>query len=121
MYECIALTVPAKESALMVVRLATAGVAAQGEMDYETLEDIKTAVYEACYAMAMQKYVPEELMLRFLPGSSFAVSISGEGARRVTDGRLPDRKLCYAVLSTMIGHVEVEMDEKGIRRIEMHE
>ena len=121
MFECIALTVPAKQSALMVVRLATAGVAAQGEMDCETLEDVKTAVYEACYAMAMQKYVPESLSIRFAPGPRFAVTIKGEGGQHETDGRLPDLKLCRAVLSTMIGHVEVEMDEKGIRRIEMHE
>ena len=37
MVDCITLTVPAKESALMVVRLTAAGVAARMEMDLETL------------------------------------------------------------------------------------
>lgn len=120
MVDCIMLTVPAKESALMVVRLTAAGVAARMEMDLETLDDVKTAVYEACYAMTMQKFIPEQLAICFAPGEPFAVKICAEGAWRETAGKVPDLKLCYAVLTTMIPHVKVDMDERKIRCIELH-
>lgn len=120
MYDCITLTVPAKESALMIVRLTAAGVAARSEMDMETLDDVKTAVYEACYAMTVQKYVPEQLTICFSLGDPFAVSVCGQGDWRETSGRTPDVNLCNAVLSTMIPHVQVEMDEKAICCIRMH-
>ena len=117
MFDCITLTVPARQSALTVVRLTTAGVAARGNMDVETLEDVKTAVYEACYAMAMQKYAPQRLTLTFAPGEAFSVTISGEGALCETGGRLPDLDLCNAVLTTMIPHARVIADERSIRQI----
>ena len=87
MVDCITLTVPAKESALMVVRLTAAGVAARMEMDLETLDDVKTAVYEACYAMTMQKFIPEQLTICFAPGEPFAVKICAEGACGSPPGR----------------------------------
>lgn len=120
MFDCITLTVPAKESALSVVRLTTAGVAARGSMDFETLEDVKTAVYEACYAMTMQKYAPEKLTLCFAEGEVFHVTICGEGTLHETDGRTPDLDLCSAVLTTMIPHVKVNADQKSIRGIVLH-
>lgn len=96
MYEGISLRVPAKESALTVVRLTTAGAAAQGCPDFETLEDFKTAVYEACYAMTKQKVTPEELLIEYAPGEVFSVSVRGCGARRETGGprSRPEALLC---------------------------
>ena len=119
MFECITLTVPASVDALTVVRLTTAGVAAKGSMDFETLEDIKTAVYEACYAMSVQKYAPERLELCFKQGETFHVTITGEGRLKETDGRMPDLDLCNAVLTTMIPNGKVGVDKKGIRSIVM--
>ena len=121
MFDCITLTVPASVSALTVVRLTTAGIAAQGgNMDFETMEDIKTAVYEACYAMSVQKYVPERLELEFKQGETFHVMVTGAGALKETDGNMPDLDLCNAVLTTMIEHVRVDVDDNGIRSIVMH-
>ena len=121
MFDCITLTVPASVSALTVVRLTTAGIAAQGgNMDFETMEDIKTAVYEACYAMSVQKYVPERLELEFKQGETFHVTVTGSGELKETDGNMPDLDLCNAVLTTMIEHVRVDVDENGIRSIVMH-
>lgn len=121
MFDCITLTVPASVSALTVVRLTTAGIAAQGgNMDFETMEDIKTAVYEACYAMSVQKYVPERLELEFKQGETFHVTVTGAGELKETDGNMPDLDLCNAVLTTMIEHVKVDVDENGIRSIVMH-
>lgn len=120
MFDCITLTVPAKESALMVVRLATAGVAARGDMDFETLEDVKTAVYEACYAMIVQKYLPENLTICFAQGEVFSVCIQGGGSWTQTQGRQPDLALCRAVLSTMIPHVDIDVEKDTIRCIKMH-
>ena len=101
MYEGISLRVPAKESALTVVRLTTAGAAAQGCPDFETLEDFKTAVYEACYAMTKQKVTPEELLIEYAPGEVFSVSVRGCGARRETGGRR--WTLLAMVLPTAVG------------------
>lgn len=120
MYDGITLTVPARLSALTVVRLTTAGAAARGDMDMETLEDVKTAVYEACYAMAVQKYAPQYLTLTFAPGDVFSVTIRGEGALCETGGRLPDLELCNAVLTTMIPCAKVIAEQGSIRRIELH-
>lgn len=121
MFDCITLTVPASVSALTVVRLTTAGIAAQGgNMDFETMEDIKTAVYEACYAMSVQKYVPERLELEFKQGETFHVTVTGAGELKETDGNMPDLDLCNAVLTTMIEHVRVDVDDNGIRSIVMH-
>ncbi len=119
MVDCITLTVPANEGALMVVRLTAAGVAARSELDLETMEDVKTAVYEACYAMTMQKFTPEWLAIRFAPGKDFAVDIRALGAWTETGGREPDLALCRAVLSTMIPHVRVDMDGPRICGIEL--
>lgn len=120
MYHCITLTVPARVDALTVVRLTTAGIAAGGQTDFEAMEDIKTAVYEACYAMSVQKYAPEKLELCFKQGESFHVTITGQGKLTETDGRQPDIDLCNAVLTTMIENVSVNVDRKGIRSIVMH-
>ena len=119
MYHCITLTVPACVDALSVVRLTTAGIAAGGQTDFETMEDIKTAVYEACYAMSVQKYAPEKLELCFKQGDTFHVTITGEGKLSETDGKMPDLDLCNAVLTTMIENVKVNVDRKGIRSIVM--
>lgn len=120
MFDNILLTVPASVETLPVVRLTTAGIAAGATMDFETMEDIKTAVYEACYAMSVQKYVPERLELCFKRSGSFHVTITGEGRLKETDGRLPDLDLCNAVLTTMIANVKVSVDKKGIRSIVMY-
>ena len=57
MVDCITLTVPAKESALMVVRLTAAGVAARMEMDLETLDDVKTILAKTYYEGIVLKTV----------------------------------------------------------------
>lgn len=120
MSNCITMTVPARVDVLNVVRLTTAGIAVSGQTDFETMEDIKTAVYEACYAMSVQKYAPERLELCFKLDGAFHVTITGQGRLRETDGRMPDLDLCNAVLTTMIENVSVNVDRKGIRSIEMH-
>ena len=120
MNTCITLTVPACVDVLNVVRLTTAGIAVSGQMDFETMEDIKTAVYEACYAMSVQKFAPEALELCFKQGDTFYVTITGQGNLTETDGRMPDLDLCNAVLTTMIENVSVNVDQKGIRSIVMY-
>ncbi len=121
MKDCITLTVPARVDALTVVRLTTAGVAACRAVDFDTLEDIKTAVYEACYAIVMQKWAPETLNICFTCAENLTIEIVGKGKVRETVGKLPDLALCNAVLTTMIPHVDVDMDKKGIRGIVMHD
>ena len=56
----------------------------------------------------------------YAPGEVFSVSVRGCGARRETGGRVPDQKLCYAVLTTMIPNVEIDCDSRGICCIRMH-
>ncbi|MDR3085154.1 MAG: hypothetical protein LBU47_02455 [Christensenellaceae bacterium] len=113
------LHIPAREEALFVVRLTASGVAAGHEVGMETLEDLKTAVYEACYAMMHQKLRPAGLCVEFRAGGDFAVRVSAEGPTEETDGREIDPALCRAVLETVISEVEIEADESGIRVIAM--
>ena len=120
MFEHIELRVPARESALTVVRLTTAGAAAQGCPDLEMLEDLKTAVCEACYALIRQHFAPEEIRIEYEAGEAFAARISACGARRETGNRPPDAALCRAVLTAMVPQVSVEEDERGICSIRLH-
>ena len=87
MVDCITLTVPAKESALMVVRLTAAGVGGAHGDGLGDADDVKTAVYEACYAMTMQKFIPEPAHHLLCTRRPFAVKICAEGAWRETAGR----------------------------------
>ena len=114
MQDSVTLIVPAKLSELSVVRLTTAGIASRFQMDWETMEDIKTAVYEACYAMSVQRWAWESLKLDFSLKENFSVTITGQGEKRETDGKVPEEKLCRAVLEAMIPSVSIDISADTI-------
>lgn len=119
MQNIVTLIVPAKEKELSVVRLTTAGIASRFLMDWETMEDVKTAVYEACYAMSTQRKSYDSLRLSFSLENEFSVTVTGEGEVRETEGNLPDQALCRAVLEEMIPGVSIEMCGESIRSIHL--
>lgn len=113
------ISVPAKDDSLLVVRLAASGVAAQLKVDVETLEDLKTAVHEACYALLHQRFAPETIEVELTISAGFSAKVCACGERKRTQERAGDCGLCKAVLDTIIDEVSIEEDELGIRSIFM--
>ena len=119
MQNIVTLIVPSREKELSVVRLTTAGIASRFSMDWETMEDVKTAVYEACFAMTMQKWSFESLRLEFSLQDVFSVTVTGQGEKRETEGSVPKLSLCKAVLEAMIPSVSIEMGKDSILSIHL--
>jgi len=119
MKDVVTLIVPAKEKELPVVRLTTAGIASRFKMDWETMEDVKTAVYEACYAMTMQKWAPEEIRIDFSLAENFTATVAALGEKTETLCRIPELKLCKAVLEAMIPFVQIELEDDCITSIRL--
>lgn len=113
------LTLPADEASLIVVRLTASGVASRFTTDLETLEDFKTAVYEACYAILHQRHRPERLEIHFDIENGLYVEICGIGNREETKERMPDERLCHAVLCTIASEVSINRDDLGLTAINM--
>ncbi len=115
----ITLQVPAEEKALLVVRMTTAGVLAGRGLDVETMEDLKTAVYEACYALLHQRKHPERLEIAFCGEGVFRAQVRCVGERRETGEREIDEKLCRAVLETVVPGVELCPGDEGVDAIRL--
>lgn len=117
--ERIVLRVPAAERSLLAVRMTASGVLAGRGLDVETVEDLKTAVYEACYALLHQRMRPQALELCFCPEGDFAAEIRCLGRRRETAERQPDARLCRCVLEAMVPGVEVLAGGQGLETIRL--
>lgn len=116
----ILLEVPAEEEALLVVRLAASGAASHGSFDMDTLEDIKTAVSEACYLMIHQKNTFERLRIIFSHRDALTIRVLGEGLPCICkEGCQPDTEVCSMVLGTLLDTIQIHTENHDIIAIEM--
>lgn len=116
----VSLEVPAEESSLLVVRLATSGAAAHGSFDMDTLEDVKTAVNEACYLMIHQQKAFERLRIIFSRESSLSIRVLGEGCcREKLSEADPDLDVCEMVLGSLVDSIHIQTEDGRILAIEI--
>lgn len=113
----VTLTIPACDNALLTVRLTASGVLADKALDLEILEDAKTAVYEACYAMIHQKERPAAVSVVFYTDNDLRAEVSAVGERTLTGEREPDLSLCRAVLETVMSLAQVQGENGRLDRI----
>ena len=105
--QSVDISVPANMHSLLVVRLAVSG-AASPHFDMDQLEDVKTAVNEACYALIHQRQSFERLMLSFaLEEESFVMTITGNKAHGNPDGMAPDAQMCKSILETIVDEAHI--------------
>jgi serine/threonine-protein kinase RsbW len=109
--EAVDLRVPADPAYLVVVRTATAGLAARLDLTLDEIEDLRIAVDEACSLL---------LLGRAHPGRTLNASFSvGAGSITVVIGgpadALPeDASFSWAVLRALAGDVVTGVNDDGV-------
>lgn len=115
----VELTMPARESMLMLTRLTVAGVLANSSRDFDTLEDAKSAAAEACYCLLQQPcgYTRLSLCLVMDEGE-MTLNVRGleptmQAQRLESMSKCEDVALC--ILQSMVDDVQIDAGDGVIR------
>ena len=108
---------PAKQSMVLVARMALAGFMAQCGADVDTLEDVRTACDEACFFLMYQPRPARQITVR--------AEYDGEWARIAFDaerdeGRAAlegadDLEIARGILSLLVSDAALETDRVTLR------
>ena len=119
----VMITIPACHSHLGVVRLATSGVAAVYGFDIGRIEDIKTAVCEACYYLIGLAHRAPSLCVGFtFDEAEHALCIMAKGVGEAdvsSEGRTIDPQMAACVLETLVDKASLSVAEDGNCMISM--
>lgn len=113
--DCVELTMPARESMLMLTRLTVAGLLANRSRDFDTQEDVKSAAAEACYCIMQQPCVYTRIALCFeLNGDLLTLRVRGleptmQAQRLESMRKCEDVALC--ILKSMVDSVSIATGE----------
>lgn len=119
----VRLVVPALEDFFLTIRLTTSGVCAKAGMDIECVEDMKTAVAEACYCFVNQSSGCESLEVIYNCDAEFT-SVIISALNRNCD-RAPKPRMKYmpdvaiGILHTLVDGAEVSGDDLGFKQIRL--
>ena len=121
MNEEMCLQIPAKQSMMLVARMALSGLCAQFGADLDTLDDIRTACDEACYCLMHQGAGAESLSIRCMSEEP-RMRICFTGQRKENEksedaGEVVE--IARGVLESLVSAVEMRSNEKGLYEIEV--
>lgn len=117
----IELCVPAEQSMMLVVRMATAGVMSRAGLTLDEMDDIKMAIDEACNMMMLQKPSCSGLYIVYeYDRQSVCVRIEGRDpvckeSSAKTDLNMQEVIRC--ILESMVDEVEMTEREDGSTKI----
>ena len=131
----VTITIPACHSHLGVVRLAASGVAAVYGFDIGRIEDIKTAVCEACYYLiGLANRTPALCIVFAFDEAQHALGIVAKGIGEAIpspEGRTIDPQMAACVLETLVdkaslsiagdGNCAISMRVQCVREPQAHE
>ena len=111
------LQIPAKQSMVLVARMALAGFLAQCGADVDTLEDVRTACDEACYYLIHQPRPARQIAVHAEYDGEWA-RIAFEAERE--DGRAAcesadDPEIARGILSLLVSDASLEADRVTLR------
>lgn len=111
------LQIPAKQSMVLVARMALAGFMAQCGADVDTLEDVRTACDEACYSLIHQPRPARQIAVHAEYDGEWA-RITFEVERE--DGRAAcesadDLEIARGILSLLVSDASLEADRVTLR------
>ncbi len=117
------LVVPAIEEFFLTIRLTTAGVCSRAGMDIDGVEDMKTAVAEACYCFINQSSGCESLELNFDCNRERTLAVISAHGRACGGGYaprapyLPD--MAIGILRSLVDGADVSGDDLGFKQIRL--
>lgn len=116
----ILLTIPARQSMLLVARMALSGFCAQCGADVDTLDDVRTACDEACYCLMHQRRQALQLHIRASFDSEYVhVCFEAERGAPVDGTAKHDPEIARGILSLLACQVELDYDADGPWRIQL--
>ena len=117
----VTLLIPAQPEYLLVVRLTAAGLANRMGLNIEEIEDVKTAVAEACIMLMNQPWEMEDITLDFRHATDvFHATVQGTGK---SDGETKDREqeneLSRYLLQALMDDATIQSEDGYIKSISM--
>ena len=115
----VELTMPARESMLMLTRMPVAGVLANSSRDFDTLEDAQSAAAEACYCLLQQPVGYTRLSLCLvMDEGEMTLNVRGleptmQAQRLESMRKCEDVALC--ILQSMVDDVQIDAGDGVIR------
>ena len=115
----VELSLPAKRSMMLVLRLTTAGAVARAGLTVDRMDDVKLAVEEACNCLIRDPGGPELLRLRFSQeDGALRILVRGEGGAPVSVGE-DEREVVRCILAAMVDGVDIRADGGAISGIDL--
>lgn len=116
----VVLELPMTEDSLLIARMAVSGALARTPFDVDVVEDIKTAVAEACYLLMHQPVAQRRLRVVIAREEAFHARVAGIGEELThSEETAPDVDVCRLVLSSMMPDVQIDFDGQRILSIAM--
>ncbi len=116
----VQLTLPADRSAMVIMRLTTAGVVSYMGMTLDALEDFKMAAEEACNCILMQQSAYAKINLTFEQiESGVRLQVEGsDGQSQVTQSMASSEvRIVRCILESMVDKVDIKINLSGIKSI----
>ena len=115
----VELSLPAKRSMMLVLRLTTAGVVARAGLTVDRMDDVKLAVEEACSCLIGDSGGPELLRLRFAQEcGQLRIAIRGWGGAPVAVDA-DEREIVRCILESLADGVDIRSDGDAVGEIEL--
>lgn len=117
----IRLILPAKDSMMLVARMALAGYACQNGADVDTLDDVRTLSDEACYALMHQPQPAETISISAgMEGPLCKIRFEAKRTRQILSaGEAHDPAIAHGILSSLASDVQLSHDKGDMHAIEV--
>ena len=116
----VQLTLPADRSAMVIMRLTTAGVVSYMGMTLDALEDFKMAAEEACNCILMQQNTYEKINLtfeQFEGGIRLRVEGSDGQGQATQSMASSEVRIIRCILESMVDKVDIKINLSGVQSI----
>ena len=107
----ITASVPARPENILPIRLFVSGIATRAGFDINLINDVKTAVSEAC-VMVISCAAHGEMHLHAQIEDGLAIRIAYEGETKQPDANV--NEFSTMIIEAMADDVKIETSEKGI-------
>lgn len=117
----IRLVLPAKETMLLVARMALTGYCCQYGADMDTLDDIRTLSDEACYCLMHQPQPADSISISAgMEGKLVKIRFEAKRSRKITPTEAShDPEIAQGILSSLATDVQLRHDKGDMHAIEV--
>lgn len=117
----VELVVAADSESMLIVRLTAAGVLARAGSTLDRMDNLKSAVEEACTCLIQQTNPPERMMLQFAcEGENFVFSVRGmEGAYPCGDMDETETEVVRCILQGVADDVDLDVQNGHLQSVKL--